>query len=420
MKYLVRNVRIIDPQSSYNGQWLDVLLENGQIADMQADMQVEGVQEIQIEGLHVSPGWFDLGARFGEPGDEQKETLRSGAEAAQRGGFTTVCIYPSTQPAMDNAPAISALLNRISGFPAHILPFGALTLQREGREMAELLDMRESGAVAFSDDRRSVENPKLLELILDYLRPTNDLVISFADTPALRGKGMIHEGNISLQTGLKGIPAVAEEMAVTRDILLAEYTGGRIHFPVVSLVKSIESIHEAKCKGISVTCGISPQYLWFTDEDVSSFSADYKVLPPYRSAAECAQLVDKIKEGKIDVICSDHSPEDTESKICELEQARFGISSIETAVPAAWTVLREMISLDELIQLVAINPRKILDITPVILEKGMPAELTFFLPEAEWVFEKPVSKGVSNPFVNKKFTGKPVATYINGRLIHCA
>lgn len=419
MNILIRSAHIVDPSSSLHGKTSDILVENGIItATGTVDQYPGDAVIVEAEDLHISPGWFDMQARFGEPGFEQKETLESGTQAALAGGITGVALMPSTLPCIDNKGQVTYLTERAKELPIHIYPVGALTTGREGKEMAELLDMHNAGAVAFSDDRRAIRHPKLLELILRYAAGFGGTVIHSADTPDLTQLGIMHEGEVSVGLGLKGMPAMAEEMAIVRDIYLAEYTGGKLHFPVISSGKVLPKIGEAKNRGLQVTAGTAPHYLLFDHSALESFSYLHKVKPPYRHPEDREALISALASGTIDVICSDHSPEDIESKIHELEIAAFGISSIETLFPALWTAVNGRVSLEQVIRAISIRPREILNIPVPKIEKGQKAELTLFQPGISWTFDKnrSQSSGINSPYHGFTFTGKPRGVIVKGGL----
>src|SRR5687767_7139035 len=273
MKYLIKQVTIIDHLSSYNGQKKDIFISNGIIEKISDKVTDKCDHEISIPGLYASPGWIDMQANFRDPGHEYKENLSSGANAAAKGGFTGVCLQSSTDPAIDSKAQIEYLKKSSHHLPIHIYPIGAITNKREGKEMAELFDMNQAGAVAFSDDKRYVENPKLLELALNYTKNFDGLIIHFADTPALSAKGMMHEGETSVFLGMKGIPSMAEEQGLNRDIYLAEYTQGRIHYNLLSSGGSAALIKDAKKKKLNITAGVAAHQLYFTDEILKGFES---------------------------------------------------------------------------------------------------------------------------------------------------
>jgi dihydroorotase len=419
MKYIIRQATIVDPLSSHHGKKKDLLIHNG-IIEKIADQINEGAdQEISIPGLHASPGWVDMQANFRDPGHEYKENLASGARAAASGGFTGVCLQTSTAPALDTKASIEYIKRSSAALPVHIYPMGAVTHAREGKEMAELFDMYQAGAIAFSDDKRYIENPKLLELALNYVKNFNGLLIHFADTPALSAKGMMHEGETSVFLGMKGIPAMAEEQGLSRDLYLLEYTNGKIHYNLLSTQGSMNLVKEAKTKKLQITAGIGAHQVFYTDEVLKAFDSVHKVNPPYRDKKDVDALIDALIDGTVDIICSDHSPEDVENKNLEFEYARHGIINMQTAFPVANTVLRKKISLPQLIQKFSTNPRKILGLPAATIQEGQEAELTLFDPEAPFTFtrETNASNSHNSPFFGVELTGKVHGIFCKGKAV---
>jgi dihydroorotase len=419
MKYIIKQVTIIDHLSSHHEKQRDILIHNGIIEKVAEKITDQSAQEISIPGLHASPGWIDMQANFKDPGHEYKEDLTSGARAAARGGFTGVCIQSSTDPALDSKTQIEYIKRSSIDLPVHIYPIGAITHAREGKEMAELFDMSQAGAIAFSDDKRFIENPKLLELALNYSKNFNGLLIHFADTPALSAKGMMHEGDASVFLGMKGIPAMAEEQGLNRDLYLAEYTGGKLHYNLLSTSGSIALIKDAKKKKLQVTAGIAAHQVYFTDEALKGFESVHKVNPPYRGQKDVDALIAGLKDGTVDIICSDHSPEDIENKNLEFEYARNGIINIQTAFSAANTILRKKISLSDIINKFSTNPRSILGLPAATIEEGAVAELTFFDPESKFTFTKVenASNSHNSPFFDVELTGKVHGIFCKGKAV---
>lgn len=413
---LIRNATIVDETSSYHLQTKDIFIQNG-VVEKIAD-RIENTQnweEFAADNLHISPGFLDLQANLRNPGLEHKETFETASKAAQAGGFTSVCVQSSTLPAIDQKSQVAFIKNQSAILPIHLLPIGAVTMAREGENMAEMYDMHLSGAIAFSDDKRTIENPKLFTLALEYVRNFNGLLMHFPDQAKLSEGAIMHEGEMSVSLGLKGVPSVVEELAIHRDLYLLEYVGGKLHFSLISTAKSTELIAEAKNKNLQVTCAIAPHYLLFKDENIRTFDSNYKVKPPYRETQDIEALIVGLKNGTIDAICSDHSPEDEESKLCELDDAAYGIVNLETCFAAARTALKNHLSLSELIQKLAIQPRRILGVAIPTIQEGQKAEFTAFDPDLVWTFEQKniQSKSKNSPYVGFTFTGKVLATFIS-------
>ncbi len=410
MNLILRNVTVIDPRSPYHLKQTDIYFSQGKIKKMGSNLAaMPGVKEVSEKGLHISPGWTDFQVTIGEPGREMRETLDSASRCAIKGGITTLCMLPSTQPALDNRSQIEFILGRNASLPVNIYPFGALTIGREGKEMAELLDMAEAGTSVFTDGKRNIENPKLFELILQYAKNRNLLVVHHADTFKLTQHAVMHEGDVSTRLGLRGFPAFAEEMAIQRDLYLLEYTGGKLHIPIITTRGSVELIREAKSKGLQITCGTAPQYLLFTDEALESFDPLFKVNPPYRTKSDVEALIQGLMDGTIDVICSDHTPVDDEHKNHELEHAEFGITNLETFFAAARTATYASIDITALIEKISLNPARLAGIPIPVVREEETAHCTLFYPDVSWTFDATTSLSLSknNPFHNFTFKGKP-------------
>jgi dihydroorotase len=419
MKYIIQQATIVDPLSNHHGTKKDLLINNGIIEKIADQINDGGAQEISIAGLHISPGWIDMQANFRDPGHEYKENLASGAQAAALGGFTGVCLQTSTQPAVDNKASIEYIKRSSAALPVNIYPMGALTHAREGKEMAELFDMFQAGAIAFSDDKRYIENPKLLELALNYVKNFNGLIIHFADTPSLSAKGMMHEGDTSVFLGMKGIPAMAEEQGLNRDLYLLEYTNGKIHYNTLSTQGSMNLVKQAKTKNLQITAGIAAHQIFYTEEVLKEFNSVHKVNPPYRDQTHVDALMNGLIDGTLDIICSDHSPEDVENKNLEFEYALNGIINIQTAFAVANTALRKKVSINEIIQKFSGNPRKILGLPSASIQEGVEAEITLFNPDALFTFTKEInaSKSANSPFFDVELTGKVHGIICKGKAV---
>ena len=411
MNIIIRSARIIDKNSADNGQVKDIWIDNGIIKEIGKDLIVENATVIESSGLCVSPGWFDMRVNFRDPGFEYKEDLISGMDAAASGGFTGVACMPSTLPPIHSKSEVEYVLNKTRGALVDVFPVGTVSHQQEGKDLSEMYDMKLSGAVAFSDDKKPLSDPGLLQRALLYVKSFDGLIISYPEDKSLSQNGKINEGVISTVTGLKGIPSLAEEIMIQRDIFLSEYTDSRIHFATISAEKSVELIREARKKGLKVSAEVSVSHLALNESFLTDFNTNYKIKPPLRTARDVEALIEGLIDGTIEVICSDHTPEDEEMKKREFDHAAFGIISLEAAFAAANTVLRGKLSLEKLIDKIAINPRKILNLKVPVVKIGEAANLTIFNPDEEWVFESKhiKSKSKNTPFIGTKFTGKPFA-----------
>jgi dihydroorotase len=412
MKLFVKSVKVIDSQSDYNNQIVDILIDNGIIKSISKQAKIpKDAKIIEHENLHVSPGFFDLKANFRDPGHEIKEDLNSGTLAANKGGFTGVLLMPSNNPTTDSKTQVNYLKNYCENKFVDIYPAGSITKENKGKELTEMYDMFQAGAVAFSDDINSIQKAGVLKLALEYNKYFDGLVINQPNDKSLDNNGLINEGEISTILGLKGIPSISEEIMVKRDIELADYTNSKIHLSCISTEKSVELIREAKTKGIKVSCDVSINNLVLNDSHCKDFDTNYKIFPPLRSQTDTTALIKGLKDGTIDAICSDHKPEDIEHKQSEFENASFGIIGLQTLLPMACSLLPQ-ISLNTIIEKISINPRKILKINKASINIDESVNLCFYNPEKTWKLKEGdiVSKSKNTPFLNQTMKGKVIGT----------
>lgn len=414
---LVRSVKLIDPLSGYTGQELDLLIQDGIITKIGASLIAEGIQEDHsFAGCFVSPGWFDLHAHFGEPGHETREDLASGTRAALKGGFTGVAIMPDTEPALHSKSEIEFILHKASRLPIEIVPIGAISHKREGKEMAEMYDMWLSGARAFSDGNHPVQHAGLLTMALQYASDFGALIMSNPEDASLAAGAKVHEGINSLLVGMKGIPAIAEELMVSRDLMLAEYTSCRIHFSTISTAGSVALVRDAKKRGIRVTAAVAAHHLVLDDSAILNFDSNYKVKPPLRGIKDKAALLEGLLDGTIDAVCSQHTPQQVEVKQVEFETAAYGMIGLETSYSLLNAAMGPGTEV-KAVELLAYAPRKILGLEIPSLKEGQAADLTIFDPERNWTFEKKNigSKSFNSPLLGKELSGKVLAVYVKGQ-----
>ncbi|MCX6318316.1 MAG: dihydroorotase [Bacteroidetes bacterium] len=409
MKILIKQAVIIDPSSPFNGGLADIFIEHGVIRQIAPSISTEADQIIDQPGLHVSPGWVDPFAHFADPGYEFKETLETGAAAAASGGFTDVFVIPNTNPVLHNKAAVEYIVQKSTALPVRVHPTGAITRNTEGKELAEMYDMKSSGAIAFSDGTHAVQSAGLLVKALQYIKAFDGIIIQLPDDKSINPHGLMHEGIISTQLGLPGLPAMAEELIVARDIKLTRYADSRLHFTGISSPKSIEYIRRGKESGASISCSVTPHHLFFCDEDLQGYDTNLKVNPPLRDQAARTALREAVRNGWVDCIASHHLPHEYDSKVMEFEYAKPGMIGLETAFGAISTAMPDMTPA-QWVQLLAINPRKLFGLPSASIAEGEAACITLFEPTKKWtVLEKDIrSKSKNTPFTGKELTGKPL------------
>jgi len=406
MEILLRQVKVIDPSSPFHQQTIDILIENGFIKEI-GQLNISTSQQININGLHVSQGWLDVFSNFCDPGFEFKETLETGSNAAASGGYTDVMILPNTSPIVHNKAGIEYIVQRSRDFATNIHPIAAVTKNTEGKELAEMYDMHQSGAVAFSDGTWPIQSSGLLLKALQYLKAIDKAIIQIPDDRSVNPSGLINEGIISTQLGLPGKAALAEELMIARDIELVKYTNSKIHFTGISTGKSVELIKQAKKQGLAVTCSVTPYHLCYTDEDLVGYDTNLKVNPPLRTKEDLQALKQGLMEGTIDCIATHHLPQDIDHKIVEFEYADFGMVGLETSFGMIRTCCPEL-ELGKTIELLSIKPRGIFDLQIDSINKNSKACLTLFLPDKKWTVDQLHSKSKNSPLLGIELNGKPV------------
>lgn len=414
MNVLIKQARIVNPHGSNHDKTADILITKGVIEKIGARLTNPGKhQEVKLKNLHISIGWFDTSVSLGEPGYEDRETISNGLNVAAKSGFTAIALQPNTFPVTDNQAQVQFLKSKANG-ATELFPIGALTKQSDGKDLAELYDMQQAGAVAFGDYNKYLENAGLMKIALQYVQDFDGLVIAYCMDSALKGTGVAHEGIAATRLGLKAIPALAEELAVARNLFLLEYTGGKLHIPTVSTARSVQLIKEAKAKGLNVTCSAAVHHLTLTDEELSEFDTRYKVIPPLRDEATRKALLKAVKDGVIDAITTDHNPIDIEHKKMEFDLAKDGTIGMESAFGALGTILPAEVIVSKLTA-----GRKLFGLDQVSLAEGEKACLTLFDPDADWTFSADdiLSKSKNSAFLGKKMKGKVYGVFNNGQLI---
>jgi dihydroorotase len=415
---LLRGGRVIDPQN-HRDEVLDILIEDGRIAGIEAKIEDAKVEIIDLKGKHVFPGLVDMHVHLREPGREDEETVASGSRAAAAGGFTAIACMPNTQPVIDSQGLVQFVRSRQVP-ECRVFPIGAVTKGSLGEELAEIGEMYHSGAVAISDDGRPVSNSNLMRRALDYCRMFDIPVISHCEDKFLSADGAMNEGALATKLGLRGIPNAAEAAMAARDVMLADLTGGRVHIAHVSCAETVDIIRRAKRAGIKVTAETCPQYFILSEEAVIGYDSMMRVNPPLRSKADVMTIIDALKDGTIDCIATDHAPHSSEEKEVEFDQAPCGMLGLETSLGLCWTHLveKKILTASQLVEKMAVNPARILKIQNSIEPKAQ-ANLTIFDPDTQWEVDpsKFRSKSRNTPFKGFKIKGKAVMTIVDGHLI---
>lgn len=423
MKKLIKNGIVVEPSKGVEAR-MDLLIENGKVVQMAEEIGIEAdMQVIDASGKHVFPGLVDIHVHLREPGFEHKETIQTGTKAAAKGGFTGVCCMPNTDPVADNASVIRYIQHRAAeeGF-TKVFPIGAITKKLEGKEISEIGMLKEAGVVALSDDGGTVMNSGVMRRAMEYVKPFNLTFISHCEDRNLVDEGMVNEGLASTIAGLPGFPSAAEEIIISRDILLAELTGAKLHIAHVTTRGGVELIRQAKAKGLPVTAEVTPHHLALNEQDVLSYDTNFKVNPPLRSTDDVAALIEGVQDGTIDIIATDHAPHAIQEKLMEFKYAPFGIAGIETALPVIYTTLVKdgKLSLIDMVKMMSSKPAELLDLPAGKLAEGEDADLVIvdLEREMEVTVEDLVGKGKNNPFIGWKLSGWPVMTLVNGEVVY--
>ena len=415
MNLIIRNAKIIDSKSPFHNKTVDILIVDGLIQKIGTSLpSLEHTDEIQLDNLHVSQGWFDSSVSLGEPGFEDRETIANGLQVAAKSGFTAIALQPNSFPVIDNQSQVNFVLNKALGFATQLYPIGALTKESAGKDMAELFDMKKAGAIAFGDYNKSLDNANLLKIALQYVQDFDGLILAFSQDENIKGNGVANEGIVSTRLGLKGIPNLAEELQIARNLFLLEYTGGKLHFPTISTKKSVQLIKEAKANGLNVSCSVAVHHLVFTDEKLEGFDSRYKVSPPLRAEIDRKALLKGIEDGTIDMITSDHNPIDIEHKKMEFDGAKNGTIGLESAFGALMTVLPLETIIDKLT-----SGKTTFGIAIETINEGSKANITLFNPEPKSTFTKTsiLSKSKNSAFLETEMKGKVYGIVNQGKLI---
>jgi dihydroorotase len=422
---LLRGGRVIDPSRGLD-QSADVLIQDGKIAGLGAGLGMpDGAEARELHGAVVAPGLVDLHVHLREPGNEDVETIATGARAAAAGGFTAVCAMPNTDPVTDNQAAVGFIVRQsLRAGSARVHPIGAISVGQKGEQLAEFGELVGAGAVAVSDDGRPVVSSHLMRTALEYARTFGIPVADHCEEPTLASGGVMHEGLVAMRLGLKGIPTAAEEIMVARDLLLAELVGGRIHLCHMSTRGSVELIRRAKERGVQVTAEVTPHHCTLTDHACEGYDTNAKMNPPLREEADVAALRAGLKEGVIDCIASDHAPHGYDAKEAAFDDAPFGIVGLETAFGVAYSELVQggVLTLPELLARMSTIPARAFRLSGGTLQPGAPADVVVLDVATPWTVDPArfYSKSRNSPFTGRSLSGRAVLTLVEGKVVHDA
>ncbi len=415
---LIQSATIIDPKSKLNGKVTDILIVDGKISEIGTNIKssVRDLLTVNAKGQYLSAGFFDLNVNFGDPGLETKEDLITGAATAAAGGYTGVALMPNTLPPIHSKAEVAYLVNRSKDNLVDIYPLGCISHNCEGKELAEMFDMQQTGAIAFTDGKKPVSNAGLMSRALLYTKSFNGLIFSFAEDQDIAGKAKMNEGVMSTYLGMKGNPSLAEELMISRDLYLAEYNDARIHFSTISTAHSVDLIRKAKKAGVKVTCDVAAHALVLTEDRLEGFDSNYKVKPPLRTKTDQKALIAGLKDGTIDTIVSQHTPHEIEFKDVEFEIASYGIIGLQTALPLA---LKAGLSPEQIVEKMSVNPRKILGLPIPALDEGISANFILFDPSEEWTYDEKsnYSRSKNSPFIGENLKGKIKLVYNNAQYL---
>ncbi len=415
---LIKNATIVDVNSKLNGKRRDLLIQDGVIQSIKAKIDAPKDAEVwDIAGACISIGWMDIGTNIGDPGFEHREDLQSATAAAAAGGYTAVVVLPNTNPSVHNKAAVNYILKNTAGTVVDFLPIGAVSEDCAGKDITEIYDMHHAGAVAFSDGQNTIQDSGMMMRALQYVKAFDGLVLNHPSDKHIAGNGQLHEGMISTSLGMKGLPSIAEELMVQRDLYLVEYTQSRLHILNISSARSVELVKQAKSKKIGISASVPALNLIFDASAVENFDVNYKVLPPLRDKEDIRALRRAVKSGTIDIITSNHTPLDTEAKDLEFFYADFGVIGLETTFALLNTYLvDDGFSVENLITLLSQNPRKVLNLQIPEIVEGAPANITIFDPNASWTYNRKdiQSKSANSPFTGKTFKGKVLGVVHKG------
>jgi dihydroorotase len=415
MNLLITGVSIADPSSQFNQKICDVYVVDGVITNIAKQITPKKSDElIDGSGAYLSPGFFDLNCSIGDPGFESKEDIATATAAAAAGGFTGLAVLPNTEPVTHSKSGIEYVINKAKGNLVDIFPIGAISLNMEGKEIAELYDMQQAGAIAFSDGGNAIKDDGFMSRALQYAKGFDALLMVYPENKSIAGKSQVNESKTSVLLGMQGIPALAEEMQISRDIYLAGYHDAPVHIQNISTAGSVALIKSAKKDGIKITCDVAAHQLVFTEELLNDFDSNYKVKPPLRGDADVSALLKGLKDGTVDAISTQHRPHEIEHKDVEFGMAAYGIIALQTALPL---LVKAGLTAEQIAGKLAISPRKILNLPLPVIEEGAEANFTLFNVNEDWAYNEDsnASKSSNSPLMNQTLTGKVMLVYNNNK-----
>ena len=415
MNSLIKSATIIDKSSEFHNRTVDILIKNGIISDISENIKnSKNFKEISYPNLHVSTGWFDYSVSTGEPGYEERENILNTLSVASKSGFTSIGVQPNTLPLTEKNTEIEYFKSIAKNSNVNIYPIGVLTKQSDGKELAELFEMKSAGAIGFGDYKRSIKNPNILKLALLYTKDLNCPIFSYPMNEKISNDGVMNENKTSTLLGLKGIPNISEEIQIMRDITILEYTGGNLHIPTISTAKSLELIRQAKNKGLNITCSTCIHNLFFNDENLISFNTNFKVLPPLRTQYDIDELIKGVKDGSIDMVTSDHNPLDIELKNVEFDNADFGTIGLESFFGAMNTIFSAKTTIN-----VLTRGKKLFGIEDSSITIGAQADISLFNPISNYTFSenKIFSISKNSIFKDSVLKGLVYGSISNGKFI---
>lgn len=414
MTILVRKTIIKDINSPHHNNMCDLLIQDGILTEISSSIDVKADQIIDFKNQAVSPGWIDTFTIGTDPGYEQKDTLETISMSAAKGGYTHVFLAPNTKPVVQNKTSIEYITKHTIAYPVRFHPLGAITKNADGKELTEMFEMKQSGAIAFSDGKNPVQSAGLMIKALQYVKAFDGIIIQIPDEASISSNGQMNEGIISTQIGLKGKDKISETIMVSRDLELAQYSKSKIHFTGISTIDALALISNSKANKVDVTCSVTPQHLFFSDLDLVDYDTNLKMNPPLRSEYDRSLLLDAVKKGIVDCLASHHTPQHSDLKLCEFEYAGEGMLSLESA----FGILGKLeVPVDQILNMVCFNPRKIFNLKSTI-SVGEKADLTIFNADHEYVFSKEDlrSKSINSPLLGKELKGVVLATILDTKI----